>query len=89
MVTSARTTPPTTVGAYEAKTHLPELLRRVEKGERITITKHGHPVAELIPASDERRRRVSEAIAGLKEFSKGRKLDGITIKELIEEGRRF
>ncbi len=84
MATSA-----TTVGAYEAKTHLPELLRRVEKGERITITKHGHPVAELIPASDERRRRVSEAIAGLKEFSKGRKLDGVTIKELIEEGRRF
>lgn len=89
MVTTTATAQATTVGAYEAKTHLPELLRRVEKGERITITKHGHPVAELIPASDERRRRVSEAIAGLKEFSKGRKLDGITIKELIEEGRRF
>jgi prevent-host-death family protein len=79
----------TTVGAYEAKTHLPELLRRVEKGERITITKHGHPVAELVPASDERRQRVSEAIAGLKEFSEGRKLDGVTIRELIDEGRRF
>jgi prevent-host-death family protein len=79
----------TTVGAYEAKTHLPELLRRVEKGERITITKHGHPVAELVPASDERRQRVSEAIAGLKEFSKGRRLDGVTIRELIDEGRRF
>jgi prevent-host-death family protein len=89
MIMSASTTPPTTVGVYEAKTHLPELLRRVEKGERITITRHGHPVAELIPASDERRRRVSEAIAGLKEFSKGRKLDGVTVKELIEEGRRF
>ena len=89
MATSATTAPSTTVGAYEAKTHLPELLRRVEKGERITITKHGHPVAELIPASDERRQRVSAAIAGLREFSKGRKLDGITIKELIEEGRRF
>jgi len=79
----------TSVGAYEAKTHLSELLRRVEKGERITITKHGHPVAELVPASDERRQRVSEAIAGLKEFSKGRKLDGVTIRELIDEGRRF
>lgn len=77
------------VGAYEAKTHLPELLRRVEKGERITITRHGHPVAELVPASDERRRRVSEAIAGLEQFRKGRRLDGITIKQLIEEGRRF
>jgi prevent-host-death family protein len=83
---AARTT---TVGAYEAKTHLPELLRRVEKGERITITKHGHPVAELVPASDERRRRVSEAIAGLEEFRRGRKMNGIAIKQLIEEGRRF
>ncbi|MBW1670479.1 MAG: type II toxin-antitoxin system prevent-host-death family antitoxin, partial [Deltaproteobacteria bacterium] len=38
-----------TVGAYEAKTHLPKLLKRVFKGERITITKHGVPVAELQP----------------------------------------
>jgi len=89
MATSATATRPTAVGAYEAKTHLPELLRRVEKGERITITRHGHPVAELVPASDERRRRVGEAIAGLREFSRGRKLDGVTIRELIEEGRRF
>ncbi|MFP4085845.1 MAG: type II toxin-antitoxin system Phd/YefM family antitoxin, partial [Desulfobacteraceae bacterium] len=36
-----------TVGAYEAKTHLPKLLERVMKGERITITKHGVPVAVL------------------------------------------
>ena len=39
-----------TVGAYEAKTHLPKLLERVMKGERITITKHGVPVAVLGPA---------------------------------------
>ena len=89
MATSAATVPSTTVGAYEAKTHLPELLRRVEKGERITITKHGHPVAELVPASDERRRRVAESIAKLQEFSKGHKLDGMTIRQLIEEGRRY
>ena len=39
----------TTVGAYEAKTHLPELLKRVESGEHITIARHGTPVAVLIP----------------------------------------
>ena len=39
-----------TVGAYEAKTHLTKLLERVAKGERITITKHGVPVATLQPA---------------------------------------
>jgi prevent-host-death family protein len=35
------------IGAYEAKTHLPKLLERVEKGERFVITRHGRPVAEL------------------------------------------
>jgi prevent-host-death family protein len=79
----------TTVGAYEAKTHLPELLRRVEKGERITITKHGHPVAELVPASDERRQRVAESIAKLEQLREGRKLGDMTIRQLIDEGRRF
>jgi prevent-host-death family protein len=39
-----------TVGAYEAKTHLPGLLARVERGERVTITRHGRPIAQLIPA---------------------------------------
>ena len=39
------------IGAYEAKTHLPRLLDEVEKGERITITKHGVPVAVLVPPS--------------------------------------
>ena len=38
-----------TVGSYEAKTHLPSLLDRVAGGERITITKHGVPVAVLVP----------------------------------------
>ena len=38
------------VGSYEAKTHLPQLLSQVEKGETITITKHGKPIAVLSPA---------------------------------------
>ena len=41
------------VGAYEAKTHLPRLLERVANGERITITKHGVPIAILIPVGDQ------------------------------------
>ena len=80
---------PVTVGAYEAKTHLPELLRRVAKGERITITKHGHPVAELVPASGDRRRQVAEAIADIEKLRRGRKLGSMTIRQLIDEGRRF
>ncbi len=37
------------VGAFEAKTHLSRLLDRVEKGERIFITRHGKRIAELAP----------------------------------------
>jgi prevent-host-death family protein len=75
------------IGVYDAKTRLTALLERVEHGEQFTITKHGRPIARLIPIkrSDDDRRR--EAIARLLTFRKGRKL-GVPIKELIEEGRR-
>jgi len=43
-----------TVGAFEAKTYLAALLGRVERGESITITKHGRPVARLVPVDDVR-----------------------------------
>lgn len=79
-----------TVGAYEAKTHLPELLRRVEHGERITITRHGHPVAELVPPSAASQRDVQEVIDEIKEFRKGHTLgDDLTIRQLIDDGRRY
>lgn len=75
------------VGAYEAKTHLPALLERVERGEQITITKHGRPIARLVPIAmpDMARRRA--AVEALKDFAKGRTL-GVPVKQLIEEGRR-
>lgn len=76
------------VGAYEAKTKLPALLRRVERGEHVTITKHGVPVAVIVPVGDYPRRDAEAAVAALKEFSKGRRLDGLSIRELIDEGRR-
>ena len=77
------------VGAYEAKTHLPQLLERVAKGERITITKHGVPVAVLVPAGADARPDVREAVEAMKAFRKGRSLKGLSIREMIEEGRRF
>ena len=78
-----------TVGSYEAKTHLAQLLDRVAKGERITITRHGVPVAILTPPREVTRPDVRETIARLREFRKGRSLGGVTFRELIEEGRRF
>ena len=79
----------TTVGSYEAKTHLPRLLKRVANGESITITKHGVAVAILIPANGGERSDVREVIEELKRLRKGRKLRGVAIRELIEEGRRY
>ncbi len=75
------------IGVYEAKTHLPRLLDEVERGESVTITRHGRPVARLVPIGG-RRRSAGEAIDALREFRKGNRLDGLTIRELIEEGRK-
>jgi prevent-host-death family protein len=76
------------IGAYEAKTHLPRLLDEVAKGERITITKHGHPVAVLVPVETAEARDVEAVMARFREFRKGNRLDGLSIKDLINEGRR-
>jgi prevent-host-death family protein len=75
-------------GAYEAKTHLPRLLDEVAQGEVITITRHGVAVAVLAPASPASSMTPAEAIAALRAFRRTHKLAGVTIRELIDEGRR-
>ncbi len=78
------------VGAYEAKTHLAQLLDRVARGEEICITRNGRPVARLVPEAASTPVDVRAVIAEIKEFRKNRTLGGdVTIRELIEEGRRF
>jgi prevent-host-death family protein len=78
------------VGAYEAKTHLPRLLDRVARGEEIQITRNGRPVARLVPEPPANATDVRAVIAQIREFRKGRRLgDDLTIRELVEEGRRF
>jgi len=74
------------IGVREAKARFSELLRRVEKGERFVITKHGVPVAVLEPVTA-RRRDVKKVIEALKEFRKKHTLGGYKVKDLIEEGR--
>ena len=76
-----------TVGAYEAKTHLPRLLDEVAAGTTITITKHGLPVALLSPVggnTDVARSAADE----LRRFRRSHRLGGATIRDLIEDGRR-
>lgn len=78
-----------TVGSYEAKTHLPRLLDAVAKGETITITKHGVPVAMLVPPCEVARPDAAAAIdAWLKTRENIRLGDDLTIRQMIDEGRR-
>jgi prevent-host-death family protein len=80
----------TEIGAYEAKTHLPQLLERVLRGERILITRHGKPTAMLVPAAEEDKDDVREVIAKMKALRRGNTLPkGMSIRDMIEEGRRF
>jgi len=76
------------VGAYEAKTQLSKLLERVMKGERITITKHGVPVAVLQPPDSGKTADVKTVISEILKFRKKHSLRGHPLKDLIEEGRR-
>ena len=78
-----------TCGAFEAKTHFSQLLELAEKGETITITRHGKPVAKLVPAVDEAAvRRRHEAAQQLKEFAKTHSLGWLDWKALRDEGRK-
>jgi prevent-host-death family protein len=76
------------VGAYEAKTHLPSLLARVARGEQFVITRHGVPVAKLIPIGGEADVDAGEVIRQIREIGRQHSLGGLTYRELIDEGRR-
>lgn len=85
-----------TVGSFEAKTKLAELLDKVEAGETVTITRHGKPVAQLVPvkavtAADELE-RMRALVEEIKRTRVGRGKPagpGTTIPELIKAGRRY
>jgi prevent-host-death family protein len=76
------------VGTFEAKTRLSELLDQVAKGEIITITKHGIPVAELRPVSGLARQNIPAVIERIRQVRQGNRLNGLSLRALIEEGRR-
>ncbi len=75
---------PDTVGAYEAKTHLPRLLEQVAGGASFVITRHGRPVARLVPVVAAP--GVQQVIDGLRALRTGRRL-GEELRELIDAGR--
>ena len=81
------------VGVFEAKTHFSEIVEKVvQRGVEYTITRHGKPIARIVPfngRTPEQQARVGKALADLKRFAKGRSLGGISVRELIDEGRKY
>lgn len=79
----------TEIGAFEAKTKLSELLRKVEQGERFTITLRGQAVANLVPvAPDRSQARIDAAVEALLNFPRIEGIPGDTVLEWIREGRK-
>ncbi len=77
------------IGAFEAKTKLSQLLELVRQGERVTITKHGVPVAVLVPVQETHRERVEDIIQEVEELRRRTKKGRESLRKLREEGRRF
>jgi len=82
----------TSISYYEARTHFSALLDQVARGKKILITRRGRPAALLTPPPQEVEADVGEVIRRMKEFRRqhGPTLGpGLSIRDLIEEGRRF
>ena len=76
-----------TVGIFEAKQKLSELVERASRGERIRITRRGKVAAEIVPAQEQV--DLKEVFARMDEIRKrSKKPKGVSVKSLIEEGRR-
>jgi prevent-host-death family protein len=82
-----------TVGAYDAKSRLSELLDRVERGEQIVITRHGKPIARLVPEGVHDRESAHAAVARIRALraklaARGVNLSDAEIRALRDDGRR-
>jgi prevent-host-death family protein len=77
------------IQASEAKTHLPQILDDVERGETLVITRHGRRIARIVPELDRRQEEIDKAVAGILEIRK--RAGRITVEELLsarDEGRK-
>jgi prevent-host-death family protein len=76
------------IGSYELKTHLSQVLESVENGQSVIVTRHGKPIARILPPELAQRQSVKDAVRGLLAFPRKPLPRGVTIKSLIEQGRR-
>jgi prevent-host-death family protein len=76
------------IGAFDAKTRLSEILRKVDQGERFTITVRGRAVADVVPTQARNQRAVEAAVEALIHFPRIEGVSGDTVLEWIREGRK-
>jgi prevent-host-death family protein len=76
------------IGTYELKTHLSEILNAVEHGQTVIVTRHGKPIARIVPNEAAEQEQAHRAVKSLVKFPRTRLPKGVTVRSLIEEGRR-
>lgn len=86
--------PPTTITVEELAQDVPGVLRRVSQGEVLVVTEGDRQVARIAPAGQvpitpEQRERAQRAVEEMLKLREGNRLEGVTIRELIDEGRRY
>jgi prevent-host-death family protein len=78
------------IQASDAKTHLPQILDEVERGETVRITRHGRPIARIVPEADRRQEEIDRAIESIKALR--RRTGKLTLDELLafrHEGHKY
>ena len=72
------------IGAYDATTHLPQLLERVQRGERFTITRHGRPVAELVPVRARDESAIRETLFLMRKRRQAFEHAGVRLRDALQ-----
>jgi prevent-host-death family protein len=78
------------IQASEAKTHLPSILDEVERGVSVVITRHGRPIARLVPEAGRREAEVSRAMKRIEDFRAT--MPKLTLEEILSarhEGHKY
>jgi prevent-host-death family protein len=78
------------IQASDAKTHLPQILDEVERGETVRITRHGRPIARIVPEANRRQAEIDKAVANIEALR--RQTGKITLEEILSarhEGHKY
>ena len=76
------------IGIYDARARLSELIERVQSGEEVVLTRHGEPVARLVPEKAQRKRSRAAAVTRIRALARKLDIRDVDVRKLIEEGRR-